>query len=82
MASICICISKSIQRQMHYWNQYKNSINGVFHFTLFNLSGQLIEEQYVRDKVEVAANNLSDNIYLYRIEYAGDLVSAGKIIKN
>jgi len=60
----------------------KNSINGVFHFSLFNLSGQLIEEQYVRDKVEVAANNLSDNIYLYRIEYAGDLVSAGKIIKN
>lgn len=57
-------------------------VTGKFRFTLFDLKGQLIQEQFVEDNVELWAKDLPNNMYLYRIEKDGELVGAGKVVKE
>lgn len=58
------------------------NVTGKFRFTLFDLKGQLIQEQFVTDNVELIANELPNNMYLFRIEKDGELISAGKVVKE
>jgi len=57
-------------------------VSGKFRFTLFDLKGQLIQEQFVEDNVELFAKDLPNNMYLFRIEKDGELVGAGKVVKE
>jgi len=57
-------------------------VSGKFRFTLFDLKGQLIQEQFVEDNVELFAKDLPSNMYLFRIEKDGELVGAGKVVKE
>jgi len=57
-------------------------LSGNYRFTLFDLKGQLIQEQFVQDKVELFAKDLPNNLYLFRIEKDGELVGAGKVVKE
>jgi hypothetical protein len=58
------------------------NVTGKFRFTLFDLKGQLIQEQFVTNNVELIANELPNNMYLFRIEKDGELISAGKVVKE
>ena len=59
-----------------------NKQNTTYLFKLYNLNGALIQTQTVTNKVELFAADLPAAIYLYRIEHDGELVAAGKIVKE
>lgn len=59
-----------------------NKQNTTYQFKLYNLNGALIQTQTVTNKVELFAADLPAAIYLYRIEHDGELVAAGKIVKE
>ncbi|HUM51204.1 MAG TPA: T9SS type A sorting domain-containing protein [Chitinophagales bacterium] len=59
-----------------------NKQNTTYQFKLYNLNGALIQTQTVTNKVELFAADLPAAIYLYRIEHNGELIAAGKIVKE
>jgi hypothetical protein len=56
--------------------------NSTYQFILYDINGKIVEKRTVEDRVELHAKGLASNIYLYRIEQDGELVGAGKIVKE